>query len=191
MNFANVIRMYWVFWWACITIWKDVLSILVSLYNWKAVLSILVGLYKWKDVLSILVGLCNWKDVLSILVGPYNCSRHDGHKTWTSILKKIKLFLQPNLFSTTALHEGEWSASRHGRFKPVQKAPDTYLVGNLFCLRTGLDFLEKRQTHITAGKQIAICLSSDLNRDTTLTELHLRPDASLGGTVGQILICQL
>jgi hypothetical protein len=30
----------------------------------------------------------------------------------------------------------------------------------------------------------------DLNRDTTLTELHLQPDASLSGTVGQILKCQ-
>jgi hypothetical protein len=47
-------------------------------------------------------------------------------------------------FLTSALHGGEWSASRPGRFTPEQRAPGTHWIGGWVAPRTGLDDVEKR-----------------------------------------------
>jgi hypothetical protein len=42
-------------------------------------------------------------------------------------------------FMTSALDGGEWSASRHGRFTPGKRAPDTHCIGGWVGPRAGLD----------------------------------------------------
>jgi hypothetical protein len=49
-------------------------------------------------------------------------------------------------FLTTALDEGEWSASHHGRFSREEIAPGTHWPGGWVGPRTGLDTVEKRKT---------------------------------------------
>jgi hypothetical protein len=40
---------------------------------------------------------------------------------------------------------GEWSASRHGRFTPGERAPRTHWIGGWVDSRAGLDDVEKRK----------------------------------------------
>jgi hypothetical protein len=51
--------------------------------------------------------------------------------------------VQTQVFLTSALLGGEWSASRPGRFAPGERSPDTNWIGGLVCPRTGLDEFEK------------------------------------------------
>jgi hypothetical protein len=46
---------------------------------------------------------------------------------------------------TSALVGGEWSASRHGRFTPGERASCTHWIGGWVDLRAGLGDLEKRE----------------------------------------------
>jgi hypothetical protein len=46
---------------------------------------------------------------------------------------------------TSALDGGEWSASRPGRFTPVEIAPGSHWIGGWVGPRTGLDAVEKRK----------------------------------------------
>jgi hypothetical protein len=48
-----------------------------------------------------------------------------------------------NIFLTSALAGGEWSASRPGRFTPGDRAPGTHWIGGWVDPRTSLDDLEK------------------------------------------------
>jgi hypothetical protein len=48
-------------------------------------------------------------------------------------------------FLTTALGEGEWSASRSCRFNPAEKASSTHWIGGWVGPRAGLDAEEKRK----------------------------------------------
>jgi hypothetical protein len=45
---------------------------------------------------------------------------------------------------TSALHEGEWSASRPGRFIPRERAPGTHWIGGCVGPRAVLDAVVKR-----------------------------------------------
>jgi hypothetical protein len=45
--------------------------------------------------------------------------------------------------SISALDGGEWSASRHDRFTPRKRAPDTHWIGDWVGLRAGLDAVVK------------------------------------------------
>jgi hypothetical protein len=49
-----------------------------------------------------------------------------------------------HIFLTSALAEGEWSASRPGRFTPGEGAPGTHFMGGWVDPRAGLDDLENR-----------------------------------------------
>jgi hypothetical protein len=46
---------------------------------------------------------------------------------------------------TSALDVGEWSASRHGRFTPRERAPCTHWIGGWVGLRAVLDAAVKRK----------------------------------------------
>jgi hypothetical protein len=48
-------------------------------------------------------------------------------------------------FLTSALHGGEWSASRPGHFAPWQTAPHTHWIGGLVGPRASLDGVVKRK----------------------------------------------
>jgi hypothetical protein len=50
-----------------------------------------------------------------------------------------------NIFLTSALVGGEWSASRFGRFTPGEGAPTTHWIGGRVDPRTVLDDMEKRK----------------------------------------------
>jgi hypothetical protein len=45
-------------------------------------------------------------------------------------------------FFTPALHGGEWSTSRPGRFTPGERVPGTHWIGGLVGPRAGLDVVE-------------------------------------------------
>jgi hypothetical protein len=47
------------------------------------------------------------------------------------------------VFLTSELVGGEWSASRPGRFTPGERAPRTHLIGGWMDPRAGLDDMEK------------------------------------------------
>jgi hypothetical protein len=53
--------------------------------------------------------------------------------------------VQIHIFLTLALAEGEWSASRPGRFALGETAPSTHWIGGWVDPRAGLDNLEKRK----------------------------------------------
>jgi hypothetical protein len=46
---------------------------------------------------------------------------------------------------TSALYEGEWSASRRGRFTPRERAPVTHWIGGWVGPRAGLNAVVKRK----------------------------------------------
>jgi hypothetical protein len=48
-------------------------------------------------------------------------------------------------FFTSALNGREWSASRLGRFTPVDTAPVTHFIGGWMGPRAGLDVIIKRK----------------------------------------------
>jgi hypothetical protein len=50
-----------------------------------------------------------------------------------------------HIFLTSALVEGEWSASRPSRFAPGERASDTRTIGGYVNPRGGLDDMEKRK----------------------------------------------
>jgi hypothetical protein len=59
-------------------------------------------------------------------------------------------------FLTSALDEGEWSASRPGRFTPRESAPCTHWIEGWVGPRVGLDAMEKRKfCHARNGTQVA------------------------------------
>jgi hypothetical protein len=49
------------------------------------------------------------------------------------------------IFVTSALAGGEWSASRPGRFIPGERVPGIHWIGGWVDTRTGLDDVEKRK----------------------------------------------
>jgi hypothetical protein len=51
--------------------------------------------------------------------------------------------VQTHVFLTSALVGAEWSASRHGRFAPGERAPDTHWIGGCVDPRAGLNDMEK------------------------------------------------
>jgi hypothetical protein len=51
--------------------------------------------------------------------------------------------VQIHIFLTSALAGGEWSASRHGRFTPGERAPGIHWIGGWVNLIAGLDDMEK------------------------------------------------
>jgi hypothetical protein len=53
--------------------------------------------------------------------------------------------VQIDIFLTSALAGGEWSALRPGRFTPGERAPDTHWIGGWVGPRAGLDDVEKRK----------------------------------------------
>jgi hypothetical protein len=57
-------------------------------------------------------------------------------------------------FFTSALDEGEWSASRPGRFTPGETAPGSHRIGGWVSLRAGLDVVEWRKCLTLAGDRI-------------------------------------
>jgi hypothetical protein len=50
-----------------------------------------------------------------------------------------------HIFLTSALAEGEWSASRPGRFTPVERDPGTHWIGGWVDPRAAPDDVEKRK----------------------------------------------
>jgi hypothetical protein len=53
--------------------------------------------------------------------------------------------IAPLVFFTSALDVGEWSASRHGRFTPRERAPSTHWIGGWVGPRAVLDAVVKRK----------------------------------------------
>jgi hypothetical protein len=51
----------------------------------------------------------------------------------------------PHAYFTLALHGGEWSVLRPGRFTPRERAPVSYWIGGWMGLRTGLDAVVRRR----------------------------------------------
>jgi hypothetical protein len=56
-----------------------------------------------------------------------------------------------SIFLTSVLAEGEWSASRPGRFTPAERAPGTHSIGGWVDPRAGLDDVEKRKLFTLTG----------------------------------------
>jgi hypothetical protein len=56
-----------------------------------------------------------------------------------------RVHIQTQVFLTSALVGGEWSASHPGRFTPVERAPGTHWTGGLVASRGGLEDVEKRK----------------------------------------------
>jgi hypothetical protein len=59
-----------------------------------------------------------------------------------------------HIFLTSVLVEGEWSASRPGRFTPGEKAPSTHWIGGWVGPRAGLDDVEKRKFLTLPGLEL-------------------------------------
>jgi hypothetical protein len=57
-------------------------------------------------------------------------------------------------FLTSALTGGEWSASRPGRFTPVERAPGTHCTGGLVEPRAGLDDVQERNFLTLPGLEL-------------------------------------
>jgi hypothetical protein len=55
---------------------------------------------------------------------------------------------------TSALVEGEWSASRPCRFTPGERAPGSHWIGGWVGPTAGLDDVEKRKLWILPGLQL-------------------------------------
>jgi hypothetical protein len=60
-------------------------------------------------------------------------------KTYGGVDVEIHVFL------TSALAEGEWSASRFSRFIPGERASGAHSIGGWVGLRAGLDDMEERK----------------------------------------------
>jgi hypothetical protein len=60
------------------------------------------------------------------------------------------------VFSTSALVEGQWSASRPGRFTPEEKAPGTHWIGGWVAPRAGVDDVERRKFLPLPGLQLRL-----------------------------------
>jgi hypothetical protein len=58
------------------------------------------------------------------------------------------------IFLTSALAEGEWSATTHSRFTPGERASGTHWIGGWVHPRTGLDNMEKRRFLIVSGLEL-------------------------------------
>jgi len=54
-------------------------------------------------------------------------------------------------FLASALDEGEWSASQHGRFTHKETVPGTHCKGRWVAPRAGLDAVEKNPTTAPVG----------------------------------------
>jgi hypothetical protein len=54
-----------------------------------------------------------------------------------------KVDIQIQVFFSSALAAGEWSASRPGRFTPAERAPGTHWIAGWVDSTAGLDDLEK------------------------------------------------
>jgi hypothetical protein len=59
-----------------------------------------------------------------------------------------------HIFLTSALVEGEWSASRSCRFTPWERAPSTHRIGGLEHPRAGLDDMEKLKFFTLLGLEL-------------------------------------
>jgi hypothetical protein len=68
----------------------------------------------------------------------------------------VAVYIHP--FLTSALYEGEWSASRPDRFTSREVVPGTHWIGGWAGPRAGLDAVEKRK--IPSPYQVSILLSS-------------------------------
>jgi hypothetical protein len=62
--------------------------------------------------------------------------------------------VQINLFLTSALAGGEWSASRSGRFTPGERASGTHWIGGWVDPGAGLDDVEKRKFLTLPGLEL-------------------------------------
>jgi hypothetical protein len=58
------------------------------------------------------------------------------------------------IFLTSALVGGEWSASRPGRFTPGERAPDIYCIGDWVDPRAGLDDVEMKKFLTLPGLEL-------------------------------------
>jgi hypothetical protein len=59
-----------------------------------------------------------------------------------------------DVFLTSALVGGEWTASRPGRFTPGERAPGTHFIGDWVGPRTSLDTVEKRKFLTLSGLEL-------------------------------------
>jgi hypothetical protein len=58
------------------------------------------------------------------------------------------------IFLTSALVGGEWSASRSGRFTPGERAPDTHWIRGWVDPRAGVDDVEKKKFFTLPGLEV-------------------------------------
>jgi hypothetical protein len=68
----------------------------------------------------------------------------------------MKTYGRVDAFLTLALDEGEWSASRTGRFTPKEKAPGTHWIGLWVGLRARLEAVAMRKIPASAGNRILV-----------------------------------
>jgi hypothetical protein len=81
-----------------------------------------------------------------------------------------------HIFLTSALAEGEWSASRPGRFNPGERVPGSHWVGGLVDPRAGLDDKKKRKFLTVYGFELRplgrpVALLTTLSRFTLQSEM--------------------
>jgi hypothetical protein len=62
--------------------------------------------------------------------------------------------VQIHIFLTSSLVDGEWSASRPGRFTPGERAPSTHWIGGWVDPRACLDGVEKRKFLALPGLEL-------------------------------------
>jgi hypothetical protein len=63
---------------------------------------------------------------------------------------------------TLALDGGEWSASRPGRFRPTERAPDTHWIGGWVGPRAGLDTVSRERFPAPSGNLTPIIQPVDI-----------------------------
>jgi hypothetical protein len=66
--------------------------------------------------------------------------------------RKVDVWI--HIFLTSALVQGEWSASHRYRFTPGERAPCTQWIGGWMDPRAGMDDVEKRKFLILPGLQL-------------------------------------
>jgi hypothetical protein len=83
--------------------------------------------------------------------------------------------VERHIFLTSALVGDEWSASRPGRFTPVERAPGTHWIESLVNPRASLDNLEKRKFLTLPGLELRLPLLFAKLRNIIFRQLVLLP----------------
>jgi hypothetical protein len=96
-------------------------------------------------------------------------------KSFHSQRRHLYNIVYTQVFLTTTLVGGTWSASRSGRFIPGERAPSAQLIGGWVGLRAGLEDTEKRTFLTLPGLELRpVDRPGSSYIDNTIPAPHLR-----------------